>query len=105
MQYTLTIDLKFMHKFYINPTQACLMAFFKENAETFQKIRYQGSVWMFCPRADVLKELSAIFKTDDTVYRAYKALKEKGLIKYVKSLEKDLIAFTSLGNQWQTGKK
>ncbi|MDW0989201.1 conserved phage C-terminal domain-containing protein, partial [Mannheimia haemolytica] len=59
-----------------------------------------GITYYWMSFSKVCEELPAVFSKEDTVYRQYKVLKEKGIIDHFKMDGKDYVRLTEKGCEW-----
>lgn len=84
----------------LNANQGALFDLLNQSAAWAKEIVIDGVVYYWVSRNEVIKELPLFYSKPDTVYRHFVALKEKGLIEYLKINGKDLIRLTAKGKMW-----
>lgn len=84
----------------LKPSEAALFDQIVKLGAWAKSIQVDNDLMYYFSRNEVCKQLPLYFKQPDTVYRAYKSLKEKGLIFYKKFDEKDMVRLTKKGQEW-----
>lgn len=104
MKYTISIDQVHAQEWRLSFSEAAIFSFCNELSNWADPILIDGQVWYFASRNKVIEELPWITEKPDTVYRAYKALHEKGVIRWQKHGEKDCVQLTTKGKSWNSEK-
>lgn len=104
MKYTISIDQVHAQEWRFSFSEAAIFSFCNELSNWADPILIDGQVWYFASRNKVIEELPWITEKPDTVYRAYKALHEKGVIRWQKHGEKDCVQLTTKGKSWNSEK-
>lgn len=84
----------------LNANQGALFDLLNQAASWAKEIVIDGVVYYWVSRNEVIKELPLFYSKPDTVYRHFKDLADKGVIKYQKLDGKDLIRLTVKGKTW-----
>lgn len=100
MRYTSTINNLKCVEWDLSLSQAFLVDLLVYAPHWADKVSIGNSTYYWISRNKVLDEIPHVFKTADTVYRALKALAEKGIIDYRKSGKKDIVRVTNKGKEW-----
>lgn len=104
MKYTISIDQVHAMEWELSFSEAAVFSFCNELSTWAEPIVIDGQVWYFASRNKVIDELPWITEKPDTVYRAYRALQEKGVIRWQKHGVKDCIQLTGKGKMWNSEK-
>jgi len=104
MKYTISIDQVHALEWGLSFSEAAVFSFCNELSTWAEPIVIGEQVWYFASRNKVTEELPWITDKPDTVYRAYKALNEKGVIRWQKQGQKDCIQLTEKGRMWNSEK-
>jgi DNA-binding PadR family transcriptional regulator len=67
-----------------------------------EPIAIDGEIYYWASKQMICNEIPLAYNKVDTVYRALKTLREKGLINYRKHGEKDCISLTAKGKGWNS---
>lgn len=67
-----------------------------------EPISIDGEIYYWASKQMICNEIPLAYNKVDTVYRALKTLREKGLINYRKHGEKDCISLTTKGKEWNS---
>lgn len=86
----------------INPSQGAVFDLFNQMASWAQATIIDGVTYYWVSREKVVEELPLYCTKADTVYRYFKDFAEKGLIKYLKQGNQDLISITEKGATWNS---
>lgn len=91
----------------INPTQGFIIDLLTQVHTWAKPAMIKNELFYFVARSKVAEELPLIFDIKkgkanhfDSVYRVFKQLEKKGLIKHIKSGTKDMISLTEKGKTW-----
>lgn len=106
MKYTLTLDVPNSKGWGLNLSESALFAWLFSVPSWAEKAILDGEVWHFAARSKAIEETGGII-TDkpDTIYRLYKSLESKGVIRWQKIGPKDYIQITAKGACWNSDKK
>jgi hypothetical protein len=100
MRYNININNKKAVEWGLNIQQAYLFVFFYELPSWANSITYEGETYFFASKNKALEEMPLLTNKRDTMYRYYKQIEDKGLIKSVKFEGKDYVCLTEKGKQW-----
>lgn len=67
-----------------------------------EPVAIDGEIYYWASKQMICNEIPLAYNKVDTVYRALKTLREKGLINYRKHGEKDCISLTAKGKEWNS---
>lgn len=67
-----------------------------------EPVAIDGEIYYWASKQMICNEIPLAYNKVDTVYRALKILREKGLINYKKYGEKDCISLTAKGKEWNS---
>ncbi|EFM95276.1 hypothetical protein appser10_21360 [Actinobacillus pleuropneumoniae serovar 10 str. D13039] len=84
----------------INITQGALVDLINQASSWAKAVVIDGVTYYWMSFGKVCEELPAVFSKEDTVYRQYKVLKEKGIIEHFKMDGKDYVRLTEKGCEW-----
>lgn len=84
----------------LNANQGALFDLINQSASWAKEMVIDGVVYYWVSRNTVIEELPLFYSKPDTVYRHFVELNKKGLIKYLKHGDKDLIRLTEKGKAW-----
>ncbi len=105
MRYTLSIDQVKSTEWDLNINEAHVFDLITKASSWAKAVIINNDVYYFLFRRVVCKELAILKLKEDTVYRHYKNLDKKGLIKYVKYDGKDCVKLTKKGMEWNSYEK
>jgi len=80
--------------------EAYLFSWLYELPSWAESIITDNEVYYFASRLKVIEELPLLTKKPDTVYRWFKDLEEKGLVRFIKMGKKDYVSITKKGKKW-----
>lgn len=78
----------------INITQGALVDLINQASSWAKAVVIDGVTYYWMSFGKVCEELPSVFSKEDTVYRQYKVLKEKGIIEHFKMDGKDYVRLT-----------
>lgn len=104
MKYSIHIDQVHAIEWKLNLSEATCFSFCYALPSWAETVVIDGEVYYFASRTKVIKELPILTDKVDTVYRLYKAIDEKGLIRYRRFNGKDCIQITAKGKEWNSEK-
>jgi hypothetical protein len=104
MKYSIHIDQVHAIEWDLNLSEAACFSFCYTLPSWAETVIIDGEVYYFASRTKVIKELPILTDKSDTVYRLYKSIDEKGLIKYRRFSGKDCIQITAKGKEWNSEK-
>ncbi|MDW0886236.1 conserved phage C-terminal domain-containing protein [Mannheimia haemolytica] len=100
MRFTSTINNVRLVEWEINITQGALVDLINQASSWAKAVVIDGITYYWMSFSKVCEELPAVFRKEDTVYRQYKVLKEKGIIDHFKMDGKDYVRLTEKGCEW-----
>lgn len=100
MRFTSTINNVRLVEWGINITQGALVDLINQASSWAKAVVIDGVTYYWMSFSKVCEELPAVFSKEDTVYRQYKVLKEKGIIEHFKMDGKDYVRLTEKGCEW-----
>ncbi|QIM66295.1 hypothetical protein A4G16_02360 [Mannheimia granulomatis] len=100
MRFTSTINNVRLVEWEINITQGALVDLINQASSWAKAVVIDGITYYWMSFGKVCEELPAVFSKEDTVYRQYKVLKEKGIIDHFKMDGKDYVRLTEKGCDW-----
>ncbi|EPY99678.1 conserved phage C-terminal domain-containing protein [Mannheimia haemolytica] len=100
MRFTSTINNVRLVEWDINITQGALVDLINQASSWAKAVVIDGITYYWMSFGKVCEELPAVFSKEDTVYRQYKVLKEKGIIDHFKMDGKDYVRLTEKGCEW-----
>ena len=100
MRFTSTINNVRLVEWEINITQGALVDLINQASSWAKPVVIDGATYYWMSFSKVCEELPAVFSKEDTVYRQYKVLKEKGIIDHFKMDGKDYVCLTEKGCGW-----
>ena len=100
MRFSTYLNNKKCMEWKLNAQQGILFSLLYDCSNWANEIIVDGQTYYFVSRNLVINELPMFFEKPDTVYREFKKLFEKGLIKYKKNEKMDLIRITEKGKEW-----
>ncbi|WP_427838312.1 conserved phage C-terminal domain-containing protein [Actinobacillus pleuropneumoniae] len=100
MRFTSTINNVRLVEWEINITQGALVDLINQASSWAKAVVIDGVTYYWMSFSKVCEELPAVFSKEDTVYRQYKVLKEKGIIDHFKMDGKDYVRLTEKGCEW-----
>lgn len=100
MRFTSTINNVRLLDWDINITQGALVDLINQASSWAKAVVIDGVTYYWMSFGKVCEELPSVFTKEDTVYRQYKVLKEKGIIEYFKMDGKDYVRLTEKGCEW-----
>lgn len=100
MRYNTYINNKKCKEWGLNANQGALFDLLNQASSWAEPHIIENEVYYFVSRNKVIDEISLFYNKPDTVYRHFKILQEKGLIKYIKLGKKDLLKLTEKGKTW-----
>ncbi|MDG6310693.1 conserved phage C-terminal domain-containing protein [Glaesserella parasuis] len=100
MRFTSTINNVRLVEWGINITQGALVDLINQASSWAKAVVIDGVTYYWMSFGKVCEELPAVFSKEDTVYRQYKVLKEKGIIEHFKMDGKDYVRLTEKGCEW-----
>lgn len=100
MRFTSTINNVRLAEWGINITQGALVDLINQASSWAKAVVIDGVTYYWMSFGKVCEELPSVFNKEDTVYRQYKVLKEKGIIEHFKMDGKDYVRLTEKGCEW-----
>lgn len=100
MRFTSTINNVRLLDWDINITQGALVDLINQASSWAKAVVIDGVTYYWMSFGKVCEELPSVFTKEDTVYRQYKVLKEKGIIEHFKMDGKDYVRLTEKGCEW-----
>ena len=100
MRFSTFLNNKKCMEWKLNAQQGILFSLLYDCSNWAKEIIIEEETYYFVSRNQVINELPMFFEKPDTVYREFKKLFEKGLIKYIKKDKMDLIRITEKGKEW-----
>ena len=100
MRFSTFLNNKKCMEWKLNAQQGILFSLLYDCSNWAKEVIVDGQTYYFISRNLVINELPMFFEKPDTVYREFKKLFEKGLIKYIKKDKMDLIRITEKGKEW-----
>lgn len=100
MRFTSTINNVRLAEWGINITQGALVDLINQASSWAKAVVLDGVTYYWMSFGKVCEELPSVFSKEDTVYRQYKVLKEKGIIEHFKMDGKDYVRLTEKGCEW-----
>lgn len=100
MRFSTYLNNKKCMEWQLNAQQGILFSLLYDCSNWAKEVIVDGQTYYFVSRNLVINELPMFFEKPDTVYREFKKLFEKGLIKYKKNEKMDLIRITEKGKEW-----
>lgn len=104
MRYTISIDQTHSIEWGLSLSEAALFSFIYSLPAWAEQIHTKGETWFFASRNKAIDEMPIITDKSDTIYRLYKSLQSKGIIRWEKFGEKDCIMITEKGKNWNSSK-
>ena len=104
MRYTISIDQTHSIEWGLSLSEAALFSFIYSLPAWAEQIHTKGETWFFASRNKAIDEMPIITDKADTIYRLYKSLQLKGIIRWEKFGEKDCIMITEKGKNWNSSK-
>ena len=104
MRYTISIDQTHSIEWGLSLSEAALFSFIYSLPAWAEQIHTKGETWFFASRNKAIDEMPIITDKSDTIYRLYKSLQLKGIIRWEKFGEKDCIMITEKGKNWNSSK-
>jgi hypothetical protein len=89
----------------LNLSEAAVFDFCMDLPAWAETIILNNQVWYFASKTKAADEIPLVSEKPDTMYRPYKALAEKGLIRFQKIGDKDMIQITERGAEWNSSEK
>ncbi len=100
MRYTTYINNVKASEWGLTLQQAYVFSFLYELPSWANHITIKNEVYYFAYRGKACKEIPLITDKPDTMYRYYKQLEHKGLVRFIKIEGKDYVSITNIGKQW-----
>ena len=100
MRFSTYLNNKKCMEWKLNAQQGILFSLLYDCSNWAKEVIVEEETYYFVSRNLVINELPMFFEKPDTVYREFKKLFEKGLIKYIKKDKMDLIRITKKGKEW-----
>ncbi len=100
MRFTSTINNVRLAEWGINIIQGALVDLINQASSWAKAVVIDGVTYYWMSFGKVCEELPSVFSKEDTVYRQYKVLKEKGIIEHFKMDGKDYVRLTEKGCEW-----
>lgn len=104
MRYTISIDQTHSIEWGLSLSEAALFSFIYSLPSWAEQMHTKGETWFFASRNKAIDEMPIITDKADTIYRLYKSLQSKGIIRWEKFAEKDCIMITEKGKNWNSSK-
>ena len=89
----------------LNLSEAAVFDFCMDLPAWAETIIMNNQVWYFASKGKAADEIPLVSAKPDTMYRHYKALAAKGLIRFQKIGDKDMIQITERGAEWNSSEK
>lgn len=102
MTYGLWIDFVHSIEWKFDKSEQLLFAWVYNVPSWADTVIFGTEIWYFASRNKVIQDMPFLTDKPDTVYRLYKALAAKGVIRWQKVGEKDCIQITDKGKKWNT---
>lgn len=100
MRYSITINNVKSKEWNLTIQQAYLFSWFYELPSWANKVMIENEIFYFASKNKAVEELPILTDKTDTMYRYYRQLEELGLIIIKKIDNKDYIALTNKGKEW-----
>lgn len=100
MRYSLLIQQPKAIEWKLSPSEGYLFAFLFEVPTWAEAEKIDGKTFYYCSRFKVIEEVPFLTEKPDTVYKMFRSLDEKGVIKYRKKGDKDFLHITPKGATW-----
>lgn len=100
MRFSIVINQPKCLQFELNCNQGALMDVLNQVASWATERVISGKTYWHVSRNKVIDEIPLFYSKPDTVYRAFKALDEKGMIEYLQQNRKDFVRLTARGKLW-----
>jgi hypothetical protein len=102
MQYYINLNQEKVIEWELSLSNAVIFSWIYEGASWAEtKASPDGSIFYFLSRNKCLDDLPMVTTKKDTIWRAYKALEESGLIQFQTQDSKDWIRITDKGKTWR----
>jgi hypothetical protein len=102
MRYSSQIDNVKSLEWGLNLQEAYVFSFLYSAPSWASEVILKGNVYYFVSRNLACKEIALYTDKPDTMYRCYKALESKGVVKFIKIEGKDCVMITKKGKVWNT---
>lgn len=100
MRYSSQIDNVKSLEWGLNLQEAYVFSFLYSAPSWASEVILKGKVYYFVSRNLACKEIALYTDKPDTMYRCYKALESKGVVKFIKIEGKDCVMITKKGKDW-----
>lgn len=100
MKYSISIDNVKSQEWDLNLQQAYVFAWIYSVPSWADRVIIENNVYYFASRRKFIEDMPLLTDKSDTVYRAFKQLEEKGLIKLIKIDGRDFICLTEKAKEW-----
>ena len=100
MRFSTTLNNVKCMEWELNASESILFSLLYDASSWAKEIIKDEKAYYFVSRKLITKELPMFFEKEDTVYRNFKKLVDKGLIEYVKKEKMDLVRITEKGKSW-----
>jgi len=100
MRYNSVINNVVANEWGLDIKLAYLFAWLYELPSWAESTTYKGDTYYFASKNKAIEELPLLTDKRDTMYRYYKAVESKGLVKVIKQEGKDFVCVTSKGKKW-----
>ena len=100
MRFSITLNNVKCTEWELNASESILFSLLYDASSWAKEIIKDEKAYYFVSRKLITKELPMFFEKEDTVYRNFKKLVDKGLIEYVKKAKMDLVRITEKGKSW-----
>ena len=100
MKYNILINQAKALEWELNLSEAAVFAFVYELPSWAESMHIDGQPWYFASRNKAIEEVPIITSKPDTMYRLYKSLQDKGLIRWQKVGGREYIQITEKGKTW-----
>ena len=100
MRFSITLNNLKCTEWELNASESILFSLLYDASSWAKEIIKDEKAYYFVSRKLITKELPMFFEKEDTVYRNFKKLVDKGLIEYVKKEKMDLVRITEKGKSW-----
>lgn len=100
MRFSITLNNVKCTEWQLNASESILFSLLYDASSWAKEIIKDEKAYYFVSRKLITKELPMFFEKEDTVYRNFKKLVDKGLIEYVKKEKMDLVRITEKGKSW-----
>lgn len=104
MKYNININQKKALEWNLSSSEAIVFSWLYELASWADRVEYNGFTYYFASRNKAMEELPIITNRSDTMYRLFRSLQDKNIIKIILLEKRDYIYVTEKGKEWYGGK-